>query len=262
MQEYLFCIDSDGCAMDTMTYKHNFFFGPIAAEVFQVTNKEKFLEEWNIINLYSKTRGVNRFVGLVMTLQKVGYVGIDDLIAWTNETTELSNRSLQKEIAKKQSQDLKNALLWSNQVNDAIENSKDLAKPFANVKEGLTYLHRFGKVIIVSSANKEAVESEWQKHGLLSEVDELYCQDQGKKADIIKRQLKEGFEPKKVLMIGDAPGDLMAAQDNGIYFYPILVNHEAASWKNLADVIPSFIKGNYQAIFEQQQQSFWNNLTR
>ncbi|HAP8418001.1 TPA: HAD family hydrolase, partial [Enterococcus faecium] len=33
MNSWIFCIDSDGCVMDTMTYKHNLFFGPIAAEI-------------------------------------------------------------------------------------------------------------------------------------------------------------------------------------------------------------------------------------
>ncbi|HAP8589974.1 TPA: HAD family hydrolase, partial [Enterococcus faecium] len=28
MNNWIFCIDSDGCVMDTMTYKHNLFFGP------------------------------------------------------------------------------------------------------------------------------------------------------------------------------------------------------------------------------------------
>ncbi|VHM38123.1 phosphoglycolate phosphatase [Streptococcus pyogenes] len=37
-EAFVFCVDSDGCAMDTMTYKHQLFFGPIAAEVFGVTN--------------------------------------------------------------------------------------------------------------------------------------------------------------------------------------------------------------------------------
>ncbi|HIF1474894.1 TPA: HAD family hydrolase, partial [Enterococcus faecium] len=41
MNSWIFCIDSDGCVMDTMTYKHNLFFGPIAAEIFDVHHREK-----------------------------------------------------------------------------------------------------------------------------------------------------------------------------------------------------------------------------
>ncbi len=40
MNNWIFCIDSDGCVMDTMTYKHNLFFGPIAAEIFDVHHRE------------------------------------------------------------------------------------------------------------------------------------------------------------------------------------------------------------------------------
>lgn len=36
-----FCIDSDGCAMDTMTYKHQLFFGPIAADIFGISEQER-----------------------------------------------------------------------------------------------------------------------------------------------------------------------------------------------------------------------------
>lgn len=42
MSEILFCVDSDGAAMDTMTYKHELFFGPLAAEKFEVADKDTF----------------------------------------------------------------------------------------------------------------------------------------------------------------------------------------------------------------------------
>ena len=38
-----------------------------------------------------------------------------------------------------------------------------------------------------------------------------------------------GYDPEKVIMIGDAPGDCDAAEKNGVYYYPILVNHEKES---------------------------------
>lgn len=40
--EYVFCVDSDGCAMDTMTYKHELFFGPLAADVLVSKIKNRF----------------------------------------------------------------------------------------------------------------------------------------------------------------------------------------------------------------------------
>lgn len=78
-EQFVFCVDSDGCAMDTMTYKHQLFFGPLAADYFAVADQASFLKEWDRINLYSRTRGVNRFVGLVMGLEYAGVTGIDAL---------------------------------------------------------------------------------------------------------------------------------------------------------------------------------------
>ena len=57
----IYGVDSDGCAMDTMTYKHELFFGPLAAKEYGVEDKETFQKNWENINLYSRTRGVNRF---------------------------------------------------------------------------------------------------------------------------------------------------------------------------------------------------------
>lgn len=67
MNEVIFTVDSDGCAIDTMTYKHELFMAPLAAEKFKVLEEdvERFLENWSKINLYSKSRGANRFDGLV-----------------------------------------------------------------------------------------------------------------------------------------------------------------------------------------------------
>ena len=112
MANILFCVDSDGAAMDTMTYKHELFFGPLAAEEFGVEDKETFQKNWEHDNLYSRTRGVNRFVGLVMGLESVNYdlINIDNLTNWVNETDSLSNDSLKAEIEKNDSQDLKKAL--------------------------------------------------------------------------------------------------------------------------------------------------------
>ena len=36
-------------------------------------------------------------------------------------------------------------------------------------------------------------------------------------------------------MVGDAPGDKKAALDNGVRFYPIIVNKEGFSWKRLKE---------------------------
>lgn len=264
MSEFIFCVDSDGCAMDTMTYKHELFFGPIASEKYQVEDKETFQKNWEDINLYSRTRGVNRFVGLVMGLESVGYTGIDNLTKWVNETSSLSNQSLEEEIAKNDSEDLRLALEWSNEVNKQVKESEGHDKAFEGALEGLKKLKELGTVYVVSSANREAVEDEWQRHGLMEYVDDLYCQDRGKKADVIAGFIKEGSNPANIMMVGDSPGDLEAAEKNDTAFYPIIVGDEKASWDALrTEVAEKFVDGEFSS--ENQDavnKAFWTNLDK
>lgn len=261
-QEYVFCVDSDGCAMDTMTYKHQLFFGPLAAQFFEVTNKEAFLKEWDNINLYSRTRGVNRFVGLVMGLEYAGLGGIDALKNWVATTTSLSNASLEQALAQQPSDDLQKALDWSNEVNRQIKSYKGEALAFTGARSGLEKLHELGKVYVVSSANREAVEEEWRDQGLLEYVDDLYCQDRGKKEDVIASLLQDSYSKDHLVMVGDSPGDLAAAEQNQVAFYPILVGKEAASWKALQETFsPAFVAGQVtKEGLESLKETFWKHL--
>ena len=260
--KFVFCIDSDGCVMDTMTYKHQLFFGPLAVDVFEVKNREAFLQEWDRVNLFSRTRGVNRFVGLVMGLEYAGVKNIENLKAWVEHTPQLSNASLEAQIAQNPSEDLKKALVWSNAVNQHIHDYKGDTHTFESVPESLKKLHQLGKIWIVSSANKEAVQSEWQEHGLMQYVDVLFCQDKGNKEDALAQLLTEGYTHSEVLMIGDSPGDLKAAEVNKVGFYPILVGKEKQSWTRLADQVAiDFVnvrlsKEDYQSYADE----FWHNL--
>ena len=102
---HLICVDSDGCAMDTMDIKHFRCFGPAMVEEWSLTPwQEEILQRWNNTNLYSMTRGINRFQGLSIALEEADrsyrhIPGIDRLLSWTASSHELSNRALEKEIA-------------------------------------------------------------------------------------------------------------------------------------------------------------------
>lgn len=262
MTKLVFCVDSDGCAMDTMTYKHQLFFGPIAADIFEIADRERFLAEWDRINLYSKTRGVNRFVGLVMGLEFAGVSDISELKKWVETTSSLSNASLEAALSQQPSDDLQKALEWSNEVNRQIKSYEGDALAFGGALEGLKKLKSLGRVFVVSSANKEAVQEEWVEQGLIPYVDDLYCQDRGKKEDVIAELINQGYQPEHMMMIGDSPGDLVAAEKNSVAFYPILVGKERDSWKLLADeVADAFATGDLTAVEQEAHNSrFWNNL--
>ena len=71
-KQWLICVDSDGCAIDTMTIKHKRCFGPCIIRIWQLEEFEKpILELWNHLNLYSINRGLNRFCGLQRILTEI-----------------------------------------------------------------------------------------------------------------------------------------------------------------------------------------------
>ena len=250
--KFIVCIDSDGCAMDTMDIKHIQFFGPLAAEIFAIKDKIKFLEEWNRINLFSKTRGINRFKGLLLGLKFAEQNGesVEDYTVfqkWCDETLSLSNQSLEEAYATSLDPVQKKALEWSKAVNNGIESElKGKDRPFEGVKEALEVISQSAQIAIVSSANSEAVNSEWERHGLMQFVSEFFGQERGSKFAAIKEIKSQGFSPENILMIGDAPGDLEAAKNNDVYFYPILYGKEKESWSNLINgVLKEFLDNKY-----------------
>lgn len=264
MSKFIFAVDSDGCAMDTMTYKHELFFGPIAADLYEVDDKETFQKNWENINLYTKTRGVNRFTGLVLGLDSVNYdkINIDNLRDWVNTTDSLSPDSLQAEIDEKGTDDLKLALEWSNKVNESIREAEGHDKPFEGALEGLAKLAEHGDVDVVSSANYAAVNEEWTRHGLIEHVGGLYTQEKGKKADVLAGFIEEGTPAENIMMVGDSPGDLEAAEKNNAKFFPILVGKEKESWEKLTtEALDKFINGEFdQAYQDEVNKAFWDNL--
>ena len=267
-REYLVCVDSDGCAMDTMDIKHFRCFGPCMVEEWGLEEwAQPILARWNEINLYTMTRGVNRFKGLAMALDEINaqytaIEGLDELKAWAASAPELSNGALEKALPAAQGPCLAKALSWSKKVNAAINALPESEKkPFDGAAAGLAAAHAAADVAVVSSANREAVEEEWARCGLLGSVDVLCCQDAGSKTACIAQLKAKGYAPDHILMVGDAPGDKAAAEKNGVWFYPILVRHEAESWAELVSTaLARLTSGAYAPYGEALAEKFLANL--
>jgi phosphoglycolate phosphatase-like HAD superfamily hydrolase len=268
-KEFLVCVDSDGCAMDTMDIKHIRCFGPCMVEEWGLGQwKEEILKRWNEMNLYTMTRGINRYKGLSMALQEINekYTPIEDLdtlVQWAKDSPELSNAALQRAIDSRDSISLKKALSWSKAVNESINSLPEEEKvPFKGVREALAFAHDKVDVAIVSSANPDAVLEEWKRFGLLEHTDIVLAQDAGSKAFCIGELLKAGYDKEHVLMCGDAPGDMDAAEQNGVFFYPILVRHEKESWKEFREAaVEKLLDGTYGEDYQQKKtEAFLDNL--
>ena len=270
--DYLVCVDSDGCVMDTMNCKHFHCFGPCMVDEWELGEwRDAILERWNVVNLFSMTRGINRFKALAVCLAEIDkqykpIAGIEALVHWAETAPALSNDGVAKAAAEASDPDAKlvlsKALSWSKAVNAAIVKlPEELKVPYDGAKEGLAAAHQFADVAMVSSANRDAVEEEWGKFGLLEHTDIVLAQDIGSKAACIKEMLKFGYDPDKVVMVGDAPGDCDAAEKNGVHYYPILVNHEKESWDEaIAVAYGKLQEGRYAEYGAEMKKKFLQNL--
>ena len=99
-------IDSDGCIFDSMEIKHKECFAPMFIKHFELQAVSKYAREvWEFVNLYSKTRGANRFPALSTAIKLLGArhqvqargVKMPDLTAldeWIKRETKLGNATL------------------------------------------------------------------------------------------------------------------------------------------------------------------------
>ena len=63
------------------------------------------------------------------------------------------------------------------------------------------------------------------------------------------------------MMVGDAPGDRLGAEENRIHFYPILVAHEYESWRGIADAVKRLAEDDFTDLWQGQlTDEFEKNL--
>lgn len=257
-KDYLICIDSDGCAIDTMDIKHIRCFGPCMIREWELEPwKEEVQKRWNDINLYTMTRGINRFKGLGIALSEADaeftrIEGLQSLEEWIASAAELSNENLEQAYEKTKIPILKKALDWSAAVNRSIGQLPEEEKtPFEGVEAGIKAAHQAADIAVVSSANERAIIEEWDRYQLLQYTDIVLSQDAGSKAYCIGRLLEKGYGKDHVLMVGDAPGDREAARANGVLYYPILVKKEGESWKEfLSRGLNRFLEGDFEGEYQ------------
>lgn len=261
---YLLCVDSDGCAMDTMTIKHERCFGPCFVEEFGLQKiNEQALSRWNEINLYEITRGKNRFITLELILSEYNgkYLNLEELNlfrAWVNSGAELSNRSLEKKILTDDATIFKKALAWSKATNKEIAKLTFEDKvPFYGVEDFLKLAHGKVDLAVISSADDKSLKEEWKYFELDQYMDVLASQEAGTKEKCLKLMIEKGYEKNNILMAGDSPGDLEAAEKAGVFFYPILPKKEIESWNTLkTKYLDEFILGNYEYHVDQLKAIF------
>jgi phosphoglycolate phosphatase-like HAD superfamily hydrolase len=264
-RDFLVGIDSDGCAFDTMEIKHKECFIPNFIKHMGLQPAAKYVREaCEFVNLYSKWRGANRFPAYLKALdllaqrpevqaRGVKVPELNGLRAWVQRETKLGNPALKAEVAETRDPDLELTLRWSVAVNEAIDAMVHDIPPFPGVRETLQKLTGVADMIVCSATPQKALEKEWAEHRIDGHVSVICGQEVGSKQEILERACKQGYEPRKVLMIGDAPGDLKAARGAGALFFPVNPGHEEASWDRFVnEACGRFLNGSYAGSYEAE----------
>lgn len=251
-------IDSDGCVFDSMEIKHKECFIPNIIKYWGLQPVSKYAREVaEFVNLYSTWRGINRFPALVKVfdllkerseVQKRG-VKIPDvplLRKFIDSGVSLGNPALKEAIAQTNDLELKQTLAWSEAVNATIEDIVKDVPPFPYVKQTLERLFPSADIIVVSATPGEALQREWEEHGIARFAAIIAGQEMGSKKEHLQFTTQGKYKPGHALMVGDAPGDLKAARANHLLFYPIIPGQEEASWEKFYDkIIDLFLSGKY-----------------
>jgi len=261
--KYFVGIDSDGCAFDTMELKHKECFIPNIILFYDLQAISKYAREAaEFVNLYSKSRGINRFPALVEALQwlqkrpEVAARGVKikipaSLEKWIAEETKLGNPALKEKVSQSGDADLKRALEWSTTVNNAIAEMVKCVPPFPYVRESLQKLADKADMLVCSATPNEALKAEWQEHGIDQYVTAICGQESGSKKETLANAAK--YAKNHALMIGDAPGDFSAAEKNHCLFFPINPGNEEASWKRFYEEgIDRFLNDQFAGDYQKQ----------
>ncbi len=262
-KDFLIGIDSDGCAFDTMEIKHKECFIPNIINEWELQAVSKYAREAaEFVNLYSRWRGINRFPALLMVFdllddrreaQNRGFKSpnVDSLRKWVETESKLGNPALELVVAKTGDEVLSRALKWSNAVNETVEKIVRGVPPFPYAKKSFDKMKVHADIIVVSATPGEALVREWEEHDIAKYVKVIAGQEMGKKEEHLKFAKQGRYEDEKVLMVGDAAGDMNAARANNVLFYPIIPGKEDESWQRFYDeAFDRFINGEYKGSYE------------
>lgn len=249
--DVLIAIDSDGCVFDSMTIKQRIFQDGIiefwGLEVVEADARK--ICEW--VGLYSPWRGLNRFQLILKIFQALNESGTARIETAALEAFVVSGVPLSMtELVKYDDADLKRVLEWSTEMSQRISELPPIPV-FGEVFQTLEKIRETSDAIVVSQTTEDALVREWNLAGFTKLVDVIAGAELGSKAESLATVMKGRYAPEQMLMVGDAPGDLEAAQTVGSLFFPIIPGNEVASWielreTGLARLLSGTFAGTYQ----------------
>jgi len=265
-------IDSDGCVFDTMETKQKDFFHPAIIRHWKLEAIEPQVRAAaEFTYLYSTYRGLNRFLGLCKTFELLNdwpearnHAALPDpvdLRIYCDSGQPLSNATLKAEVDRTGSTLLAKAHTWSIELNEEIDQHMPDPPPFAGAEKALQRIQEHSDSIVISQTQAVALLKDWYRDDLAKYVSVIAGPELGSKIDHFTMAAVDRYSPNAILMIGDAPGDMAAAQAIGCNFFPINPGHEVESWQRFMDEAYSlFLAGGFADDYQHQLNSTFKAL--
>ena len=249
----LIALDSDGTVFDSMRPKHLEAFLPAFAESFAPAQGEAAEAVWRFVNLESRSRGVNRYRALSQCLRLLpGHPAVKkadpawkrvaaSVDAWLASEPSPSRPALEKAAIGDPL--LSSVLDWSVAVDRKVA-AMPPARPFDGALRAIPLLAGKGEVMVLTGAPEAAVRREWTEAGILGYASEVAGQERGPKSALLAGKACCLAGGGRVLVVGDAMGDLDAARGSGAAFFPVIPGREEACWDELVEKgIERFVAG-------------------
>ncbi len=266
-KKFLVGIDSDGTVFDSMTVKHCDAFIPTMIKVWELeAHAETVKKICEDINLYSKTRGVNRFPGLKMSFEQMEEQGVvvpdySALTGFIESGLGFSNKALKQYMEQNDAPFLKEVLLWSEEADKLFEEKMKDSEPFRYVRESIEKLLPYADIAVVSSASGALLLKDFHRVGLDTLIGQIMGQENGTKTEQLKLCKGNDYADHHVLMLGDAISDYDSVKNVKGLFYPIMPGKEVESWKEfLEQGIEIFLSEDYEAYQESILKDFFEML--
>ncbi len=276
-KDFFVGIDSDGCAMDAMDIKHQECFTPCYIKHWDLQPVSTLARQTALfVNLGSVTRGLNRWLALKQLLDllrdrvEVAERGVTipeypELTAFIEAPGyPLSDKGIAAYAADHPSETIQRAIAWGDAVNATIADMVHGCGPFPGVREAMIAMQPDVDCMTVSATPLHALEYEWNAHAIAQYMRVIAGQEMGSKAEHVQYAAHGKYDPDKIMLIGDAPGDRDAAAKAECLYYPILPGNEKFSWERFtAEALPKFLggtfAGDYQAALIEEFNSYLPN---
>jgi phosphoglycolate phosphatase-like HAD superfamily hydrolase len=240
--------------------KHEQAFIPAALHIWRLTGDTAaaFSSIWKHINLYSRQRGINRFAALVYAFQRLqteGSAAIDasPLATFIDSGSALSAAALAAYTKENPHPFLDTVLAWSAESDTLFNAGVADLQPFTEAMATIQAMQQMADLMVVSSASGAGLAMDWMRVGLLPYTALCAGQETGSKSTQLALSSDGKYPAGHILMVGDAPGDVDAADAAGACFYPIIPGNENDSWRRLREeAFARFTAGMYRGGYEDR----------